>query len=340
MEEKKKKPRIGIALLNMVATFADRRDSDKVQEKQIEAFEGLESVAKSLNLDKILILGVSPEVIKTKGPKDNRIDIDIQSTYDDLWHLGNCIAYGEQIYYHILHSEEDDESIQLTPHLDYLGILCSNGFIATDPREFVKRNGKPVEWDWNTRWDFMSYPEQYEIDPDNKKTTFNFESHFVNRITIDPSIPRLNRGPALFKLTADRMIEYLERLAEEYDIKQVITCTDNSTYQEEFVNHHGINMLDSEQIAKACKAPVFTIINDIYKSPFVNEQDNIAPDILIQNNDGSLLPESDGFKGKCYSNDRFTFGFAKGMKHFTLYMNKTQATIPQRKDLQQIVGRQ
>ncbi len=310
MSEIEKKPRVGIALLNMVAALADRRRKEAWQ-KERTTIETLEGIAKKMNLEKLIILGVSPEVIEPE--EDGRFNIYKETTFDDSWSFSNAICYGGHLWAHTT-AEAEDDTKPLTPHLEYLGTICCNGFFTSNITQFVKKNGEPVKYDLETFFEFEENPENFEIIPANCKTTFDADSRedgeFLTRVKMYHTVPyEQSYFEPCFKRTSENMLSYLADMAKRYDIRQVITCTDNTTRQDGHGGKGGsINMLDSTQISEACNAPVVMILNNVDEGNGFGGVD--------------LSPKDDGFEGVIISNEMFAFGLERGMSLFSEYINK------------------
>lgn len=327
MNEVKKKARVGIALLNLPATLGYSRyekikdeNGEKILNdlswgKEIDAIDDLEQVAEKMDLDTIFILGVSPEVIEYTS--DGDIDYHKETTNRDCWHLSKALHYGTQIWYHTLYFDGDKP---YTPRIRYLGAVGCNCFFTPDYSKFAKQNGEPIEFDRRTAKKLKSGNISSKIDSPNNSTTFDYiDSTFdyLTRITKDCVISREESfGKPCFRKTAENMLEQLKDLSENYDLRQVIVCTNGLTEQPD-----GKNMIDSNQISQVCGAPVFEIWTNLY-NPCPG---SISSSITIN-------PEGDGFKGKCIPGDYCAFGFATGMHLFSSYINKTKETDPKKKE--------
>ena len=106
------------------------------------------------------------------------------------------------------------------------------------------------------------------------------------------------------------MLDYLKKISENYNIKQIITCTDNSTYQKEYPVYRGINMINSDQIRKVCDAPIFSVLNTL-EIP-IRMCEHTVDDVTGYELD--LEKVDDGFDGQCYSDEFCSQGFAIATK--------------------------
>ena len=333
MSETEKKPRVGVALLNLPATFGESRLKketdengklvayDVAWEKEINAMERLEQVAKDMDLETIFILGVSPEVVGLTS--DGKIFYDKGTTRRDCWNLGKALHYGTHIWYQTIYYDGDKP---LTPHLRYLGTVGCNCFFTPDYSQFAKQNGEPVKFDRKTARMLRRREISLELDPPDNITSFDYNDwtfKCLTRITKNHDISIEERfGEPCFKKTAENMLKQLGELKEKYDIRQVIVCTNGLTEQDDIRN-----MLDGNEISQVCGAPVFEIWTNIF-DPFLQESSN------------TINPEGDGFKGTCVAGDYCAFGFSIGMNIFSEYINKTKATNPAIKDLVNKKGNQ
>lgn len=300
------KENVGVVILSMPGTFPDPR-KDAI-DNEYEAFKNLNSIAEKMGLDKFLLLGVTPDVIERK---DNTDHINFgRNSFNCWWEMGNCIAYGEHLLYYAHLLSQGDETEPEFKHLNFLGITCCNGFITYNISDFVKKDGLPVLNDYKTNWKFIDNPKEFEVDKANNVNTFNYKNRYSCRIYMNNDIPHEARGVKCVKLATKNMLEYLKMLSEKYNIKQIITCTDNSTYQEEYGCHKGMNMINSEQIRKVCDAPVFSVLNTV-EIPYRTYENTVAKPIGYGLN---VKQVNGGFDGDCLPDEFCSRGFAIATK--------------------------